>query len=197
MNKFETLDRILENNNGYLKTADVVGAGISKTYLGEYVRERSLERVSYGIYMSADAWEDRLFIIQTRYPAVIFSHETALYLLNIAEREPLQYSLTLKSGTNSTGLNKEGLKVYKIKNEIFEEGLKQIKSPFGNTLRVYNAERTLCDLVRNRRNIEIQDLQSAIKGYIKGKSKNIPLLMRYAKLFSVEKPIRQYLEVLL
>jgi len=62
---------------------------------------------------------------------------------------------------------------------------------------VYNAERTICDLVRSRRNIEIQDLQSAVKGYVKRKNKNIPLLMRYAELFSVEKIIRQYLEVLL
>jgi len=197
MSKFETLDNILKNNNGYLKTADVVGAGISKTYLGEYVRERGLERVSYGIYMSEDAWEDSLFIIQTRYPAAIFSHETALHLLNLAEREPSEYSLTLKSGTNSTALNKEGVRVYKIRNELFEEGLIQVESPFGNALRVYNAERTICDLIRSRRNIEIQDLQSAVKGYVKRKSKNIPLLMRYAELFSVEKIIRQYLEVLL
>ncbi|MCL2020271.1 MAG: type IV toxin-antitoxin system AbiEi family antitoxin domain-containing protein [Oscillospiraceae bacterium] len=197
MSKFETLDNILKNNNGYLKTADAVGAGISKTYLGEYVRERGLERVSYGIYMSEDAWEDRLFIIQTRYPAAIFSHETALHLLNLAEREPSEFSLTLKSGTNSTALNKEGVRVYKIKNELFEEGLMQVESQFGNDLRVYNAERTICDLIRSRRNIEIQDLQSAVKGYVKRKNKNIPLLMRYAELFSVEKIIRQYLEVLL
>jgi predicted CopG family antitoxin len=45
--------------------------------------------------------------------------------------------------------------------------------------------------------IEAQDLQTAIKEYVRRKDKNIPLLMRYAKAFSVEKIIRQYLEVLL
>jgi len=53
------------------------------------------------------------------------------------------------------------------------------------------------DLVRSRWNMEIQDLQSAVKGYIKGKKMNIPLLVRYAELFSVAKIIRRYLEVLL
>lgn len=48
-----------------------------------------------------------------------------------------------------------------------------------------------------RRNIEIQDLQEGIKAYIRQREKNIPLLMRYAKAFSVEKIVRQYLEVLL
>jgi len=64
-------------------------------------------------------------------------------------------------------------------------------------LRVYNPERTLCDLIRSRRNIEIQDLQSAFKDYVRLKEKNIPLLMWYAKALSVEKMVRQYLEVLL
>ncbi len=76
-------------------------------------------------------------------------------------------------------------------------GVEERKSPAGHTLRVYNSERTLCDLMRSRRNIEIQDLQSAFKDFVRLKEKNIPLLMRYAKSLSVEKMVRQYLEVLL
>lgn len=57
-------------------------------------------------------------------------------------------------------------------------------------------ERTLCDLVRNRSIIEVQEVQIYIQ-YFKSKDKNIPQLMRYAKLFSIEKVIRQYSEVLL
>jgi len=138
-----------------------------------------------------------MFVIQSRYPQAVFSHETALYLLNLAEREPTRYAATLKAGTSSTGLTKDGLKIYKIKHELFEAGIVKIQSPAGHMVRTYNAERTVCDLLRSRRNIEIQNLQAAVKGYVRSKGKNIPLLMRYAKLFSVEKTIRQYLEVLL
>jgi len=70
-------------------------------------------------------------------------------------------------------------------------------SPAGYSLRVYNAERTICDLLRSRSNIEIQTLQSALKEYTVGKEKNLPQLMRYAKDFHVEKILRRYLEVLL
>ena len=98
MNKFEVLDALLQKNNGFLKTSDAIQAGISRTYLGEYVRDRDLERVAHGLYMSQDAWEDGMYIIQTRYPLAVFSHETALYLLNLAEREPVRYSVTLKAG---------------------------------------------------------------------------------------------------
>jgi len=79
---------------------------------------------------------------------------TALYLLNLAEREPIRYSITLKAGTNATRLTKQGVKVYKVKEELFDVGVIEAKSPAGHMLKVYNPERTICDLVRSRRNIE-------------------------------------------
>jgi len=197
MGKFKILDSLLHENKGFLKTSDAVAAGVSKSYFGEYVQQRGLERVAHGVYMSQDAWDDGMYVLQLRYPAAVFSHETALYLLNLAAREPLQYSLTLKAGTNATRLTKQGVKVYKVKKELFIEGITEVKSPAGHVLRAYNPERTICDLMRSRSNIEIQDLQTAIKAYVLLKEKNIPLLMRYAKAFSVETIIRQYLEVLL
>jgi predicted transcriptional regulator of viral defense system len=197
MSKFELLDDILKTSNGYLKSADATQAGVSRTYLSEFVRKRGLKRITHGLYVSQDAWEDGMYVLQVRYPLAVFSHETALYLLNLAEREPLKYSVTLKAGANTTGLLRQGVKVYKVKKELFDEGIEEALSPAGHPVRVYNPERTICDLVRNRSNIEIQDLQSAIKGYVKRKEKNLPLLMRYAKSFSVEKIIRGYMEVLL
>ncbi|MDD4592694.1 MAG: hypothetical protein PHG06_20050 [Parabacteroides sp.] len=197
MSKFDTLDSLLQKNNGYLKTSDAIMAGVSRAYFGEYVRKRGLMRVIHGLYKSKDSWEDEMYVIQTRYPLAVFSHETALYLLDLAEREPIKYSLTLKTGTNATGLTKQGVKVYKIKEELFDVGITEANSPAGHVLRIYNPERTICDLVRNRRNVEIQDLQTAIKEYVRSKEKDLPLLMRYAKLFSVDKTIRQYMEVLL
>jgi hypothetical protein len=197
MSKFETLDKLLQENSGFIKTSDAILTGVSKTYFGEYVKDRELERAAHGLYMSRDAWDDGMYVIQVRYPKAVFSHETALYLLSFAEREPSQYAVTLKAGTNASGLTKSGVKVYKIKYKLFEEGVIQVHSSAGHSLRVYNPERTICDLLRSRRNIEAHDLQTAIKEYVRQKDKNIPLLMRYAKAFSVEKIIRQYLEVLL
>jgi predicted transcriptional regulator of viral defense system len=197
MTSTEKLNSLLQGNKGFLKTSDAVAAGVSRTVLGDFVHKYGLERVAHGLYMSQDAWEDGLFVIQVRYPEAVFSHETALYLLNLANREPAPFSVTLKTGKNTAGLSKQGIRVYKVKEELFGEGIIETKSPSGHTVRVYSTERTICDLFRSRRNIEIQDLQAAVKDYIRLKDRNIPLLMRYAKAFSVEKIVRQYLEVLL
>ena len=58
----------------------------------------------------------------------------------------------------------------------------------------YDAERTICDVFRSE--IDAQDKQVAVKEYLK-ENKNIPKLMEYAKIFRVDKKIKQYLEALL
>jgi predicted transcriptional regulator of viral defense system len=197
MRKSELLDDIMAENLGYLKTSDVIGAGISKTYLREYVEKKGLERVAHGLYMAPDEWKDSMYIIQVRYPKAVFSHETALFLHNLTDREPLKYSVTMKLGAYTTQLTKEGIKVYKVKEELFELGLGQSQSSFGHSLRAYNPERTICDIIRSRSNVEIQTMQTALKEYVASKNRNLPLLMRIAKAFSVDKIIGRYLEVLL
>lgn len=191
------MDSLLRDNNGFLKTSDAVASGISREYFGEYIRKNGLERAAHGLYMSQDAWDDGMYVLQVRYPTAVFSHETALYLLGLAEREPSAFSLTLKAGANTTGLRKEGVKVYRVKESLLDEGLVDTVSPSGHPLRAYNAERTICDLFRSRNGIDAQDLQAAVKGYLRRGEKNIPLLLRYAREFRVEKPVRRYLEVLL
>ncbi|MCL2223051.1 MAG: type IV toxin-antitoxin system AbiEi family antitoxin domain-containing protein [Oscillospiraceae bacterium] len=197
MTKFDTLDSILQKNKGFIRTAEVEANRISRAYFGQYIKERNLERAAQGLYMSQDAWDDGMYVIQVRYPSAVFSHETASYLLNLAEREPLQFAVTLKEGANTAGLTKHGIKVYKVKTEMFEEGVITVRTQTGQTVRAYNAERTVCDLVRSRRKLDAQEVQAAFKAYMVKKDKNIPLLLRYAKSFNVEKIIRGYLEVTL
>jgi predicted transcriptional regulator of viral defense system len=197
MSKAEILDSLIRENGGYIKTSDAEGSGVSRSYLGDYVKARGLTRVAYGLYIAEDAWPDGMYVIQSRFPNAVFSHETALFLLGLADREPSRYSITLKAGANGSALTGEGVKVYKVREGLFEVGVVDAQSPAGHAVRSYTPERTLVDIVRSRSGIEIQDYQTAFKGYSRMKGKNLPQLMRLAKAFSVEKAIRQYLEVLL
>lgn len=199
MSKTNLISQLLEKNKGYIKTSEVVENHISKTYFLEYVyvKENNLIKVAHGLYMTEDTWQDDLYVMQTRYPKVVFSHETAVFLLGLSNREPFDISVTLETGKGSSCLNKSGVKVHKIKRELLEIGLIESLTSSGNKVRSYNKERTLCDLVRSRNTIEIQEVQTYIQEYFKSKEKNIPQLMRYAKLFSIEKIIGQYTEVLL
>ena len=197
MSQFEQLDHLLKTQDGMLRTEQAVSAGISKPVLYNYVRSRDVERVVHGMYLSKDTWVDAMYLLHLRFSQVVFSHDTALFFHDLTDREPLQYTVTVKTGYNPTKLKEEGVQVFTIKAELHEVGLITMQTPFGHEVPVYDMERTICDLLRSRNHIEMQTFQGALKAYARRKDKDLRTLMRYAKLFRVEKILRQYLEVLL
>lgn len=197
MDRFEQLKELTEKNNGVLRTKTVVEAGITKPVLAEFVRKNHLEKVSRGVYFSPEFWRDSLYLLQLRCPQTVFSHDTALYLLNMTDREPLQYTVTAKTGYNPSHLTAEGVKVFTVKKELFRLGVIMVSTSLGHTVEAYGPERTLCDIIRSRSSIESQIFQDSLKQYVRRRDKNLHVLMEYAAIFHVERLLRQYLEVLL
>ena len=73
---------------------------------------------------------------------------------------------------------------------------KKLKLDDGFAIRIYNVERTICDIIRDRNKIDLQIFNTAINEYMKRKDKNLILLSEYATKFKIEKILAQYMEVL-
>lgn len=182
----------------YLTPKIAKESGISKFKFYQYVRENDLEQVSRGIYSMESNWVDELYVLHQRCPNAVFSHDEAFYYHGLTDREPLIHTLTIYSGYNSHRLKAEGnCKIYTVKRELLDVGKIMIKDNDGNMIPIYDLERTMCDLIRSRNSIEVQDFSSALKTYVTRKDKDLNKLMDYAKLFRVVNVIRRYMEVLL
>lgn len=197
MTQFEKIDELIKVQNGIIQTAQVVEVGVPKNTFYSYVKDRELEQIAHGIYASKDAWVDSMYILHLRCEQIIYSHDTALFFHDLTDRTPSKYTVTVKTGYNPSKLKAEGIQVYTIKKELHDLGRIMMKTSFGYEVPVYDMERTICDLIRNRSNIEIQIFQDAMKQYVRRKDKNLNTLNLYAKVFHVEKILRQYLELLL
>lgn len=193
----ETLDNIVKRNNGYLRTSDVVASGISKTYLSEYVKKRNLDRVAKGVYMTEDAWLDELYLIHLRNKEAVFSHETALYLYGLTDREPAKIMLTVSRGYNASHLRDRDCKVYTISRDVHSLGKTEVTTNFGNKVYAYDVDRTICDIIKSKEKTDIQVFQSALKEYMHSSNKNLPNLMKYAAALGIEDKVRTYTEVML
>ena len=76
--RFEQLDGLLTEHEGMLQTSQVIASGIVKPIFYEYVKEKNLQQVAHGIYVSEDTWVDTMFLLHLRCSQAVFSHETAL-----------------------------------------------------------------------------------------------------------------------
>ena len=185
------------DDSGILLTKNAIEAGISKHALYNFIRDNGFEKAAHGVYASPETWEDENYILSLRCPQGVLSHDEALYYHGLTDREPLQKTITIYTGYGTSRMVADGIKVFTVKKELLDIGKEIVKTSYGHDIPLYNRERTICDLIRSRNRFAIQDFQTALKTYIMGKNKNLNRLMEYAKLFHVDKKIREYMEVLL
>ncbi len=190
------LDQLLEENHGYLMTSQVIEKGISRTTLSQYVKNEGLGRVARGIYMSDDAWLDELFILQAKSEKIIFCGETALYLHGLIDREYSKICISVPRGFNVSHIKSDNLQVKYPSKEIYSLGVCQVPSSSGNLVRVYDKERCICDLIKERSSTDVQNFQTAIKEYISDKDKRLSRLIQYAQTLGVREEVMKYVEVL-
>lgn len=197
MSYAERILDIARKNNGIVTSRQVTTAGINRQYLRVLVDKGFLERSERGVYIIPTILDDEMFNLQNRYRRGIFSHGTALFLLDLTDRTPIKYSMTFPIGYNTSNLKTENVEYYRVIDGLYELGITTKRTPNGNEVRVYSAERTLCDTLKGRSNTDIQIISEAFKRYTKLPSRDIPMISKYAKLMRVEKKLRTYLEVLL
>ena len=192
----EILQQMKKNNN-VITTSQVMQLGYSKALLTKYVKAGLLERSRHGVYSLPDAVNDDMYALMLRSSKIIFSHDTALFLNGLSERTPFRHTVTIPSDSALPASIKGECNCFYIKPELHRLGMIEKKTTFGNNVRCYNMERTICDFLRSRNRCDEETLISAVKNYAVSKDKNLSVLSDYAKRLRVGKALKHYLEVLL
>ncbi len=196
-NKEQKLMGLLSERGGRITAKEASLAGIHRMFLKQLTDAGKIVRVARGVYQLASSQEDELLNLQHRCPTGVFSCETALFLHSLTERIPFMWTMTFKGFYHSPTLAKNGIVVKHSSKHLYPLEIVEVKTPLGNIVRAYSAERTLCEIMTAKVAVDIQTITYAIKTYVGRKEKNIPKLMQLAKTFHVEKKLRAYLEVLL
>lgn len=197
MDYLNKIEKIIKKQNGTILSADLDKYGIPRTYIQIMLAKGIVERVDRGVYVSVDSIEDEMFAMQIKYSKLIYSHETAIFFHGLSDRTPFEYTASVPSGYKVVGSVGDRFKIYYIKKEFHNLGVISVMNSFGNPIKIYNVERTICDVVRSKNRIDIQIFNEALKRFAKLKSVDYSLLMDYAKKLKVEETLKIYLEVLI
>lgn len=197
MDFYDKILKIVKKNNGYVTTKEVVKNGINKTFLTNLVRNGTLVRISRGYYGLPNYIEDEYYKIASKSRNARFSMATALYLHNLSDRTPLVYNITLPFGYSGVLQKEKNVILNFVKRELLDLGVIEITSPFGMKIKVYDIERTICDIIKNKNKMDAEIFSKALKDYAKSKNKNLSKLTKYANAMNIEKKVSEYMEVLL
>lgn len=193
----DKLRKLLNQHGGTITTKEASEAGISKEMLRLLTNAGEVERVAQGVYIAQEAFLDKMYVLQKRLSTIIYSHETALFLHDLTDRDPIRYTVTLPSNVRSKRLKDENIRVFYIKRELHDVGVTTMQTVFGNNVFAYGLERTICDCIRSRNQMDIAVVADAMKRYAKRSDKDLNLLMSFADQFRISNVMNRYLEVLL
>lgn len=188
--------KIMKKNNEIITPAQLEEKGISRVYLSKMEEEGIIERIERGIYVTKDFKYDEYYLFQLKYPKAIFSYNTALYFYEMTERTPIKMDVTVYREYNPHRF-KEVVNVYKTSKELYELGTVEKKSPQGMKVRIYNLERTICDIIKDKDSIDIEIRNKAIKKAIKSKEFNASKMFEYAKKMNIYDRVKNYMEAII
>lgn len=182
--------------DGYLTTKDITNNNIPRTYLTKLIKENKIERVSRGLYIKNNILVDEFVVLQSKSRYAIYSNTTALYLHGLSNRIPIRYDITIKSGYKGSLQKEDNVNLFYTKNELLDLGVINYKLDSGNIIRVYDLDKTICDIIKNKKKIDAEIFNKAIREYFYSKKKNTLKLYEYAKKMNIYNKVRDTFEVL-
>lgn len=193
---YENFIKTMNNNNGIITAKEALKQGISRMNLKKMTDLGMIKRLDYGTYVTDKFVYDDFYLFQLKHPNTVFSYNTALYFWGMTERTPSKMDVTT-STNNSLDYCKNEVNIYRVKKEILNLGKIQTKTSTGKTVNCYNLERTVCDIINNKKNIDIEVANKSIKNAIKSTGFKANLMFEYAKKLKVYDKVETYMEAML
>jgi len=104
---------------------------------------------------------------------------------DLTDRTPIKLDMTFPS---SIRIKNDIIHSHYIKDENYLLGMTNLELEDGTSIKIYNLERTICDIIRDRNKIDPQIFNTAMKEYSKVKNKNRKY-QKYDKMFLTTKTL--------
>lgn len=194
----EMIRKMMETGDGSISRKDVIANGISPATFLRYVKANGLVKIRQGVYGKEEGAIDNLFQLQKRYPKIVYSGVTALYLLRMTDRIPESVEFTIPKGYR---VRKETLgenAVCHIENnvDLFKTGNSAEETMFGNKVNCFSKEKMVVEMIRKRNDYDSELFLKAIKTFLKWKDKDIDFLFQYARQRKIEEKVYRILEAM-
>ena len=145
---------------------------IPTIYLNRLVEEGFLFNAKRGIYLTKDGDYDEFYFFQLRYPKAIYSYNTALYFIDRTDKLPHTIDITVYNGYKFNEKMKN-VDVHYVDKKIYDVGIVEVETAYGNKVKVYSLERVLCDFLVHKNEVDSEDYLKLVQSYIYDKNKDV------------------------
>lgn len=155
-------------------------------------KQGKLVRVKRGVYAKEIALADTMVDVETLIPGGILCMFSAWEHYGLTTQVPQQYDVAIKRGRKVVVPQYPNFKLHNLSNNTLNLGVAtEIIS--GYKVKIFDLEKCVCDAVKFRNKIGIDVCTEIVKNYLRRRDRDIPKLMKYAKILRVAKTLEMYL----
>ncbi|WP_135230179.1 type IV toxin-antitoxin system AbiEi family antitoxin domain-containing protein [Deinococcus fonticola] len=194
----ELLRTRFAQQGSYLTSSQVRAEGIDLKVIGRMIEAGEVEQVQRGVYRhtGADLPEHAdLIELQLRVPYARPTLMTALDLHGLTTTRPTRIQVAIPTNRAMPDLTYPPVQVYWYPPEVYEAGTVSFGQP-PLTFTAYSPEKTIADLLRLSGKLGRQPYLEGLANYLARPDRNLPELLRIARIDRVEDELRRDLEVL-
>ena len=190
-----TLEHTFQQNNGLLRTADIRAAGCYYKDIQKLLDRNEIEQVRRGYYRIVD---DNIYsdipVLTILFPDAVLCLQSALDNYGYIDRSPSEWHVAVKSTSARTRFNVDCIKVkpHFIATNKYPVGITTTEVD-GFDVKIYDRERTICDVLSHKNKLDAETFAQACQSFIKDEQRDIPTLIKYAKMLHVEKKVQEVL----
>ncbi len=191
------LGKIFLDYNFTMTTAQLNKEKLYYRDIQRMLDEGLIEKVKRGYYhWIEDYGTSEVALINSLFPDAVFCMETALFYYKYSDRNPAEWNITVDKNTSRqrTKIDYPFVKAYRVEPALLSLGETNGIIEFTN-VRIYDRDRTICDVLRNMNKMDKEIFNKAIQSYVKDPQKNIPNLIEYAKALRAQKKVNDLIGV--
>ncbi|HCX63333.1 MAG TPA: hypothetical protein DHU59_12975 [Clostridiales bacterium] len=181
---------------GVLKTTELNTLGLSSRQIKKLLEEGVISKIKYGFYELKDEMPREEVVIARLFPNAVIFLESALMYYGYTDRIPSAWQIAVDrySKTTKYDINYPLIEPFYLEPKFLEVGISTI--PIGEvSIRIYDRERTMCDVLRYENKLDREVFINSIQRYIRDSNKNMRQLFEYAKIFNVNSKVQTYIGV--
>ena len=193
---YDRVAGIADIMNNYISTKDLLQEGISNRQIANLVEEGYLEKIVNGFFWyTGNGLETpsdyKAIEIGRVNPGAVICAETSCYLQGLIDIEPDIFTIATRR-TDRQGMNMpfETRRHY-FADSCFDDHIVTVETEYG-TYRMYDLERSVCDCIRFREEIQPAIYEKIILNHKKLREEAmVKRMLAYAKAMKFEKKMRE------
>lgn len=190
----ENLKILFEQNGSYLKKCQLPNKSAYNRLL-QLIAEGVIERIKGGLYhYPTEAFDGTMIDVDKVVPGGVLCLYSAWAYYELSVQIPQAFNIAIEKSRKVTLPVYPPITLYYWKREYQELGVVE-REINGYKVKMYDMEKSVCDAVKYRTKVGNEVTAEILKNYLKLKTRNLSLLMEYAKKMRVEKILRTYLEI--